>query len=193
AEIRPPGKTPFSSYYGLGLDNTLAGHSWPFQPQSTYSAESMVTGLWGCAEQERLLAQQLKKILQKDVEDHETKIENAKDLCDTFLNKSKDFSECYKAFIGGEESEVKKEISKAQDRVIMETVSRMSVMLCASGWLPMQEHDVSVVETYHQSLVPNHSEETILSSWEGKTEYEWLFLYYPCLPSILYPVSLQSD
>lgn len=38
----------------LGLDNTLAGHSWPFQPQSTYSAESMVTELWGCADQDRV-------------------------------------------------------------------------------------------------------------------------------------------
>lgn len=34
----------------LGLDNTLAGHSWPFQPQSTYSAEAMANGLWGCAD-----------------------------------------------------------------------------------------------------------------------------------------------
>lgn len=39
----------------LGLDNTLAGHSWPFQPQSTYSAESMATGLWGCADQDRVV------------------------------------------------------------------------------------------------------------------------------------------
>ncbi|OBS69785.1 hypothetical protein A6R68_01674, partial [Neotoma lepida] len=69
-----------------------------------------------------LLAQQQMKILQKAVEDHETKIENAKDLCDTFLKKAKDLSDHRKAFIGGEESEVKKEISKAQDRVIMETV-----------------------------------------------------------------------
>ncbi|OBS78388.1 hypothetical protein A6R68_19223, partial [Neotoma lepida] len=38
--------------------------------------------------------------------------------------KARDFSEHCKAFIGGEETEVKKEISKAQDRVIMETVSR---------------------------------------------------------------------
>lgn len=38
----------------LGLDNTLAGHSWPFQPQSTYSAESMATGPWGCADQDRV-------------------------------------------------------------------------------------------------------------------------------------------
>ncbi|OBS64544.1 hypothetical protein A6R68_06918, partial [Neotoma lepida] len=68
-----------------------------------------------------LLAQQQMKTLQKAVEDHETKIENAKDLCDTFLKKAKDLSEHRKAFIGGEESEVRKEISKAQDRVIMET------------------------------------------------------------------------
>ncbi|XP_052597345.1 X-linked lymphocyte-regulated protein 5C-like isoform X5 [Peromyscus californicus insignis] len=61
------------------------------------------------------------------------------------LTKAKDLSEHLKAFIGGEESEVKKEISKAQDRVIMET----------------QEQDVSVVETYLQSLVLDHSEETI--------------------------------
>ena len=38
----------------LGLDNTLAGHSWLFQPQSTYSAESMATELWGCADQDRV-------------------------------------------------------------------------------------------------------------------------------------------
>lgn len=38
----------------LGLDNTLAGHSWPFQPQSTYSAESMATGPWGCADPDRV-------------------------------------------------------------------------------------------------------------------------------------------
>ncbi|OBS78026.1 hypothetical protein A6R68_19587, partial [Neotoma lepida] len=86
---------------------------------------------------ENLQTQQQMKTLQKAVEDHETKIENAKDLCDTFLKvwwivlvirthpfmshqKAKDFSEHCKAFIGGEESEVKKEISKAQDRVIME-------------------------------------------------------------------------
>ncbi|KAL1764334.1 X-linked lymphocyte-regulated protein 3A-like isoform X1, partial [Sigmodon hispidus] len=92
-----------------------------------------------------LITQQQMKILQKAVEDHETKIEHAKDLCDTFLKKAKDLSKQRKAFIGGEESEVKKEISKAQDRVIMET----------------QEQDVSVVETYLQSLVLNRSEETI--------------------------------
>ncbi|OBS82122.1 hypothetical protein A6R68_23887, partial [Neotoma lepida] len=34
---------------------------------------------------DKLLAQQQMKILQKGVEDHETKIENAEDLCDTFL------------------------------------------------------------------------------------------------------------
>ncbi|OBS81956.1 hypothetical protein A6R68_24056 [Neotoma lepida] len=38
------------------------------------------------------------------------------------LGKAKDLSEHPEAFIGGEESEVKKEISKAQDRVIMETL-----------------------------------------------------------------------
>ncbi|XP_036031467.1 X-linked lymphocyte-regulated protein 5C-like [Onychomys torridus] len=92
-----------------------------------------------------LIAQQQVKILQKAIEDHETRIENAKDLCGTFLKKAKDLSGHRKAFIGGEESEVKKEISKAQDRVIMET----------------QEQDVSVVETYLQSLVLDHSEETI--------------------------------
>ncbi|MEJ1274913.1 hypothetical protein NN561_005805 [Cricetulus griseus] len=37
------------------------------------------------------------------------------------LNKAKNLLEHRKAFVGGEESEVKKEISKAQDRVIMET------------------------------------------------------------------------
>ncbi|XP_076418950.1 X-linked lymphocyte-regulated protein 5C-like isoform X3 [Peromyscus maniculatus bairdii] len=91
-----------------------------------------------------LIAQQQMKILQKALEDHETRIENAKDLCDTVLKKAKDLSKHRKAFIGGEESEVKKEICKAQDRVIMET----------------QEQDVSVVETYLQSLVLDHSEET---------------------------------
>ncbi|XP_052597329.1 X-linked lymphocyte-regulated protein 5C-like isoform X4 [Peromyscus californicus insignis] len=73
-----------------------------------------------------LIAQQQMKILQKAIEDHETRIENAKDLCDTFLKKAKDLSEHLKAFIGGEESEVKKEISKAQDRVIMETLPLMT-------------------------------------------------------------------
>ncbi|EGW12736.1 hypothetical protein I79_023749 [Cricetulus griseus] len=38
----------------LGLDNTRAGHIWPFQLQSTYSAESMVMGLWSCADQDRV-------------------------------------------------------------------------------------------------------------------------------------------
>lgn len=47
------------------------------------------------------------------------------------FQKAKDLHEHRKAFIGGEESEVKKELSKAQDRVIMETVSRGSVTLCA--------------------------------------------------------------
>ncbi|XP_016819050.2 X-linked lymphocyte-regulated protein 5C isoform X1 [Cricetulus griseus] len=92
-----------------------------------------------------LTAQQQMKILQKAIEDHETKMENAKDLCNTFVKKAKNLLEHRKAFVGGEESEVKKEISKAQDRVIMET----------------QEQDVSVVETYLQSLVLDHPEETI--------------------------------
>ncbi|XP_040596895.1 X-linked lymphocyte-regulated protein 5C-like isoform X3 [Mesocricetus auratus] len=61
------------------------------------------------------------------------------------LNKAKDLHEHRKAFVGGERSEVKKEISKAQERVIMET----------------QEQDVSVVETYLQSLVVDCPEETI--------------------------------
>ena len=88
------------------------------------------------------------------------------------FQKAEDLHEHGKAFIGGEESEVKKEISKAQDRVIMESVSRGSVMLCASGWLPkgrdgtmisvfpQQKQDVSVVETYLQSLVLDSCEET---------------------------------
>ncbi|XP_040596894.1 X-linked lymphocyte-regulated protein 5C-like isoform X2 [Mesocricetus auratus] len=91
------------------------------------------------------IAQQQMKILQKAIEDHETKIENAKDLCNAFLKKAKDLHEHRKAFVGGERSEVKKEISKAQERVIMET----------------QEQDVSVVETYLQSLVVDCPEETI--------------------------------
>lgn len=48
------------------------------------------------------------------------------------FQKAKDLHEHRKAFVGGERSEVKKEISKAQERVIMETVSHVSVMLCAS-------------------------------------------------------------
>ncbi|XP_051034224.1 X-linked lymphocyte-regulated protein 5C [Phodopus roborovskii] len=92
-----------------------------------------------------LIAQQQVKVLQKAVEDHETKMENAKDMCDTFLKKAKDLSEQRKAFIGGDRSEVRKEIFKAQDRVIMET----------------QEQDVAVVETYLQSLVLDCPEETI--------------------------------
>ncbi|KAH0509534.1 hypothetical protein LTLLF_104040 [Microtus ochrogaster] len=60
------------------------------------------------------------------------------------LAKAKDLHEHGKALIGGEESEVKKEISKAQDRVIMES----------------QEQDVSVVETYLHSLVLDSCEET---------------------------------
>ncbi|XP_075814259.1 X-linked lymphocyte-regulated protein 5C-like [Microtus pennsylvanicus] len=84
------------------------------------------------------------KILQKAIGDHETTIGNAKDLRDTFLKKAKDLHEHGKTLIGGEESEVKKQISKAQDRVIMER----------------QEQDVSVVETYLQSLVLDSCEET---------------------------------
>ncbi|XP_075813644.1 X-linked lymphocyte-regulated protein 5C-like [Microtus pennsylvanicus] len=84
------------------------------------------------------------KILQKAIGDHETMIGNAKDLRDTFLKKAKDLHEHGKTLIGGEESEVKKQISKAQDRVIMES----------------QEQDVSGVETYLQSLVLDSCEET---------------------------------
>lgn len=53
------------------------------------------------------------------------------------FQKAKDLCEHHKTFIGGHHSEVEKEISKAQDRVIMKTVSRVSVTLCVSGWLPV--------------------------------------------------------
>ncbi|XP_075812976.1 X-linked lymphocyte-regulated protein 5C-like [Microtus pennsylvanicus] len=84
------------------------------------------------------------KILQKAIGDHETTIGNAKDLRNTFLKKAKDLHEHGKTLIGGEESEVKKQISKAQDRVIMES----------------QVQDLSGVETYLQSLVLDSCEET---------------------------------
>ncbi|XP_060232662.1 synaptonemal complex protein 3-like isoform X2 [Meriones unguiculatus] len=71
-------------------------------------------------------------------------VERAKDQEEN-LAKAKDLCEHHKTFIGGHQSEVEKEISKAQDRVIMKT----------------QEQDVSVVETYLQSLVLDSSEETI--------------------------------
>lgn len=91
------------------------------------------------------LTQKQMKILQTAVVDHETKLENAKDMCDTFLKKAKDLSQHRKTFIGGQQTKVEKEISKVQDRVIMET----------------QEQDVSVVQTYLQSLFLDRSEETI--------------------------------
>lgn len=91
------------------------------------------------------ITQQQMKVLQTAIEDHETKLENAKDMCDTFLKKANDLSKHRKAFIGGRQTNVEREISKVQDRVIMET----------------QEQDVSVVETYLQSLILGRSEETI--------------------------------
>ncbi|XP_021481938.1 X-linked lymphocyte-regulated protein 5C-like [Meriones unguiculatus] len=92
-----------------------------------------------------LITKQQMKILEEAISDHEVKLENAKDMCDTVLKKAKNLREHHKTFIGGHYSEVEKEISKAQDRVIMKT----------------QEQDVSVVETYFQSLVLDSSEETI--------------------------------
>lgn len=91
------------------------------------------------------LTQKQMKILQTAVVDHETKLENAKDMCDTFLKKAKDLSQHRKTFIGGQQTKVEKEISKVQDRVIMET----------------QEQDVSVVQTYLQSLFLDRTEETV--------------------------------
>ncbi|XP_063136475.1 X-linked lymphocyte-regulated protein 5C-like isoform X2 [Rattus norvegicus] len=91
------------------------------------------------------LTQKQMKILQTAIADHETKLENAKDMCDTFLKKAKDLSQHRKTFIGSQQTKVEKEIAKVQDRVIVET----------------QEQDVSVVQTYLQSLFHDCSEETI--------------------------------
>ncbi|XP_050997891.1 X-linked lymphocyte-regulated protein 5C-like [Acomys russatus] len=96
-------------------------------------------------EQLALITQHQMEILETVLDYHETKLENSKEICDTFLKKAKDLSEHRQTFIGGGESEVEKEISKAQDRVLMET----------------QEQDVSLVETYLQSLILDRSEETI--------------------------------
>ncbi|CAO2621676.1 X-linked lymphocyte-regulated protein 5C [Lemmus lemmus] len=84
-------------------------------------------------------SQMFESLHQKWLED----VERAREQ-EEYLAKAKNLHEHRKAFIGGEESEVEKEISKAQDRVIMES----------------QEEDVSVVETYLQSLVLDSSEET---------------------------------
>ncbi|XP_034341662.1 X-linked lymphocyte-regulated protein 5C-like [Arvicanthis niloticus] len=91
------------------------------------------------------ITQHQMKILQMAIMDHGTKLEYAKDMCDTFLKKAKDLSKHEETFIGGQQTKVEKEISKVQDRVIMES----------------QEQDVSVVETYLQSLIFDLSEETI--------------------------------
>uniref|UniRef100_M0RCW5 XLR/SYCP3/FAM9 domain-containing protein n=2 Tax=Rattus norvegicus TaxID=10116 RepID=M0RCW5_RAT len=61
------------------------------------------------------------------------------------LSKAKDLSQHRKTFIGSQQTKVEKEIAKVQDRVIVET----------------QEQDVSVVQTYLQSLFHDCSEETI--------------------------------
>lgn len=53
------------------------------------------------------------------------------------FQKANDLSKHRKTFIGGQQTNVEKEISKVQDRVIMETVSRVSVTLCTLGWLPV--------------------------------------------------------
>ncbi|XP_055464737.1 X-linked lymphocyte-regulated protein 5C-like [Psammomys obesus] len=92
-----------------------------------------------------LIIQQQMKILEEVIADHEVKLENAKDMCDTFWKKAKDLCDHRKTFIGSHQSEVEREISKAKDRVIMKT----------------QEQDLSVVETYLQSLILDSSEETI--------------------------------
>lgn len=91
------------------------------------------------------ITQQQMKILETAIADHETKLENAKQMCDTFLKKANNLSKHGKTFIGGQQTNVEKEISNVQDRVIMET----------------QEQDVSIVETYLQSLILDRSEETI--------------------------------
>ncbi|NP_001104763.1 X-linked lymphocyte-regulated 5B isoform X1 [Mus musculus] len=91
------------------------------------------------------ITQQQMKILQTAIEDHETKLKNAKDMCDTFLKKANDLSKRQKTFIGGQQTIVEKEISKVQNRVIMET----------------QDQDIAMVETYLQSLIHESSEETI--------------------------------
>lgn len=85
------------------------------------------------------------KILQTGIADHETKLENTEDMSDTFLKKANDLSKRQKTFIGGQQTIVEKEISKVQNRVIMET----------------QDQDISMVETYLQSLIHESSEETI--------------------------------
>ncbi|XP_052027467.1 X-linked lymphocyte-regulated protein 5C-like isoform X2 [Apodemus sylvaticus] len=91
------------------------------------------------------ITQQQMKILETAIVDHDTKLENAKEMCDTYLKKANNLSRHSKTFIGGQQTNVEKEISKAQDRVIMET----------------QEQDVSIVETYLQSLILDRPEETI--------------------------------
>ncbi|CAO2622084.1 hypothetical protein LEMLEM_LOCUS17398 [Lemmus lemmus] len=69
--------------------------------------------------------------------------------------KAMDLQEHRKAFIGGEESEVKKEISKAQDRVIMETPPSSSVRV---PFMSAVEADMArrslVANAQHQLLVP---------------------------------------
>ncbi|XP_030107218.1 X-linked lymphocyte-regulated protein 5C isoform X2 [Mus musculus] len=62
-----------------------------------------------------------------------------------YFSKANDLSKRQKTFIGGQQTIVEKEISKVQNRVIMET----------------QDQDISMVETYLQSLIHESSEETI--------------------------------
>lgn len=50
-------------------------------------------------------------------------------FCCGLFQKANDLSKHRKTFIGGQQTIVEKEISKVQDRVIMETVSRVSVTL----------------------------------------------------------------
>lgn len=42
-------------------------------------------------------------------------------MCETFLKKANNLSKHHKTFIGSQQTNVKKEISEVQDRVIMET------------------------------------------------------------------------
>lgn len=50
-------------------------------------------------------------------------------FCCGLFQKANDLSKRQKTFIGGQQTIVEKEISKVQNRVIMETVSRVSVTL----------------------------------------------------------------
>lgn len=96
-----------------------------------------------------LLSQHQMNILRTATRGHVMKFDQVKDLCDTYLKNVKDMTGEHGTFLSGRQSEVEKEISKVQERVIMET----------------QEQDVAVLEMYLQSMVgPEGSEESVCPS-----------------------------